>query len=64
MTNETSVITTKSPIVDLFPTKTDLQMLVKFLDTKGFKTESINVPTFERLVVLLKSFDTHANSSN
>jgi len=57
MTISTQTITLKSPVTELFTNKNDVQMLVKFLDAKGFKTEAVNVPIYDRLVAILKGFE-------
>ena len=58
MTTSTQTITLKSPITELFTNKHDVQNLVKFLETKGFKTESVNVPIYDRLAAILKMYET------
>ena len=63
MTTVTTNISLQSPIVELFPLKNDIQMLIKFLDTKGFRSDTTNVPTYERLVVLLNSIGTHVGKN-
>ena len=58
MTTSTQTITLKSPVTELFTSKHEVQMLVKFLETKGFKTEAVNVPIYDRLVAILKIYET------
>lgn len=64
MTNVTTTLTLKSAIADLLTNKNDVQILVKFLDTKGFISDPAQKPIYERLVTLLKSTDTNAIHSN
>ncbi len=58
MTTSTQTLTLKSPVTELFTNKHEVQNLVKFLETKGFKTETTNMPIFDRLVAILKIYDT------
>ncbi|HVA27702.1 MAG TPA: hypothetical protein VNF68_05950 [Candidatus Baltobacteraceae bacterium] len=64
MTNSTETLTFASPISDILKNKSDVQTLVKFLDIKGFKTESVNVPIYERLALFLKNCDTIGTHHN
>ncbi len=64
MTTITTTLTLQSPVKELLTNKNDIQMLVKFLDTKGFKSDPVNVPVYERLVALLASCDTTATNRN
>ncbi len=48
----------KCMIVELFANKTDGQRLLNFLEAKGYKSDSVNMPVYERLVVLLKHWET------
>lgn len=63
MTTVTTNLTLQSPVIELFPVKNDIQMLIKFLDTKGFRTDTTNVPTYDRLVTLLNSIGTHVGKN-
>ena len=53
MTTVTTNITLESPIKTLLTNKHDIQTLIKFLDTKGFRSDVINVPVYDRLVALM-----------
>ena len=64
MTNETATLTIKSPIVELLTNKNDVRLLVNFLDAKNFKSDSINLPVYERLATLLKNSEATGANHN
>jgi hypothetical protein len=64
MTTSTKILTLESPIKELLTNKNEITALVKFLDTKGFRSDVVNVPVYDRFVALMNTTGSHVSSTN